>query len=64
MKVFKEAHVKFSGQTYWQCVYVIKFKSYSWWLAVILDFASCGCGTIGDYDGSSSDVELYPEERL
>ena len=38
--------------------------SYSWWIAVILGFKSGGCGTIIDYDGSSSDVQLYPKERL
>ena len=26
-----------------QCVYVAKFRSYSWWIAVILGFGSGGC---------------------
>jgi len=39
-----------SSQTCRQCIYVVKFRGYSWWIAVILGFRSSGCGTIGDYD--------------
>ena len=47
-----------------QCVCVAKFKSYSWWIAVILGFKIGGYGIIRAIMISSSDVQFYPKGKL
>jgi len=61
---FPKRPMDVSSRTCRQCVYVAKFGGYSWWITVILGFKSGGCETIRDYNGSSSDVQLYPKGRL
>jgi len=61
---FSKCSCEISGQTYQQCLYVVKFEGYSWWIAVILGFKIRSCGTIEDYGISSSDVQFYLERKL
>ena len=63
MEVSKEAHVMFQAECVGN-VYVAEFGGYSWWIAVILDFKSDGCGTIGDYDGFELRCSIVPQREI
>ena len=53
-----------SSRTCRQCVYVDKFRSYSWLIAVILSFRSSGYATIGDYGGFTLGCSVVPQRDI
>ena len=62
---------KFSKRPMWsfkptcqQCVYVAKLRSYSWWIAVIVDFESGSCKTIRDYDDFEIGCSVVPRREI
>jgi len=60
MEVSKEVHVMFQAE----CVNVMEFGGYSWWIAVILSFKSGRYGTIGDYDGFEIGCSIVPRRKI
>ena len=59
MEVSKEVHVMFQAE----CVNVMEFGGYSWWIAVILSFKSGGYGTIVDYDRFELGCSIVPQRK-
>jgi len=43
-----------------QCLHVVKFGAYSWWITVIIGFKIGSCETIRDYDGFKLRCSVLP----